>query len=240
MLFRSSWQTISEVRISLMPLWWHVGYIGGVRVKAVHDGERVAFCLEWSDPTRDAEITRQQGFSDGAAVQFTANPDPPLFAMGRAGQAVNIWHWKAAWEEDKKQFQDVGTAFPHMVAGPYYGAEKGWQSGPLEDTTYLPAANLNNPVASPHRTSVVEDAHAAGLGTFTPKTAERQNVQGVSRWKDGVWRLQLVRTMKVSDAKDISLAPGQRVSVAFAIWDGSAGDRNGQKSVSIWNTLTLE
>jgi hypothetical protein len=30
------------------------------------------------------------------------------------------------------------------------------------------------------------------------------------------------------------------VSVAFALWDGAARDRNGQKLVSIWHDLTLE
>jgi hypothetical protein len=30
------------------------------------------------------------------------------------------------------------------------------------------------------------------------------------------------------------------VSVAFAIWNGSAGDRDGKKSVTIWQELVLE
>ncbi len=236
----SAWNSVPELRLALMPLWWHEGYINAVRVKAVHDGQRLAFLLAWDDATRDVGGIRQQSFPDGAAAQLTANASPPLFAMGAAGKTVNIWHWKALWDEDQKQFQDVATAFPGMVADSYYGSEKGWQSGPLEDAQFRPADAARNPIASPHRTSTVEDANAAGFGSLASQAAEKQNVEGISRWKDGVWRLQLVRDMEASDAGDVPLRAERAVSVAFAVWDGSAGDRNGQKSVSIWNTLNLE
>jgi len=234
------WATVAEVRVPLMPLWWHDGHVDAVRVKAVHDGHRLAFLFEWNDSTQNVEGIRQRSFPDGAAVQLTANASPPLFAMGAPGKAVNIWHWKALWDEDRKNFQDVGTIFPRMAADGYYGSQKGWQSEPMQDTTFRPADAAHNLIASPHRTSVVENGNAVGLGTFASRAAEKQNVQGVSRWKDGVWRLELLRNIQASGAEDIPLRPGQRVSVAFAIWDGSAGDRNGQKSVSIWNTLTLK
>ena len=32
---------------------------------------------------------------------------------------------------------------------------------------------------------------------------------------------------------------GAAVPVAFAVWDGSAGDRDGKKSVTIWQDLKL-
>lgn len=236
----ASWQSVAEVRVPLMPLWWHEGYIDAVRVKAVHDGQRVAFRLEWDDATRDAGGIRQQNFPDGAAVQLTASPSPPLFAMGATGEVVNIWHWKALWSEDQKQFRDVATVFPGMVVDAYFGSQKGWHSGPREDSKFLPAVELGNLFASPKRSSAVEDANAAGLGTITSQAADKQNVHGLSRWGDGIWRLQLSREMTAADAGDVPLRPQEAVSVAFAIWNGSAGDRNGQKCVSIWNTLVLE
>lgn len=236
----AAWEAVPELRLALMPLWWHEGYIDAVRVKAVHDGHRLAFRLEWEDATRDVEGIRQQSFPDGAALQLSASASPPLLAMGATGETVNIWHWKALWDEDRKQFQDVGTAFPGMVADSYYGSDKGWQSGPLEDARFRPAAEADNLIASPHRTSAIEDANAAGFGTITSQASDRQNVEGASHWKDGVWRLQLVRDMEASDAGDVPLRPRTPLSVAFALWDGSAGDRNGQKSVTMWNTLILE
>ena len=38
----------------------------------------------------------------------------------------------------------------------------------------------------------------------------------------------------------LTIKPGDHLSVAFAIWDGQARDRNGQKMVSIWHDLRLE
>lgn len=236
----SAWENFPSVRVALMPLWWHKGYIQTVRVQAVNDGRRVAFLLEWDDATRDAQGLHQQSFPDGAAVQLTASSEPPLFAMGQAGEPVNIWHWKALWSEDQKAFQDVDTVYPNMVTDAYYGSEKGWHAGPLGDTTYRPAAAARNPIASSERKVAVEDANAAGFGTLTSQVPNEQNLQGSAYWEDGVWRLRLVRELNSPDAEDVSLRPGEKLSIAFAIWDGSAGDRNGQKSVSIWNTLILE
>jgi hypothetical protein len=39
---------------------------------------------------------------------------------------------------------------------------------------------------------------------------------------------------------EVELSPGARVPVAFAVWNGSAGDRDGKKSVTIWQELVLE
>lgn len=236
----ATWQSVPEVRVPLMPLWWNEQYVDAVRVKAVHDGQRLAFHLAWDDSSQDVQGVRQRTFPDGAAVQLTANLAPPLFAMGSPGEPVNIWHWKALWSKDSQQFQDVGTAFPAMTADAYYGVEKGWRSGPREDAQFLPAEAVHNMIASPHRPSIIEDANAAGLGTVTSQAAEKQNVEGMSHYENGVWRLQLVRALQTADTEDVPLRPGKRGSVAFAVWNGSTGDRNGQKSVSIWNTLILE
>ena len=37
----------------------------------------------------------------------------------------------------------------------------------------------------------------------------------------------------------ISLEPGDTALVSFAVWDGSAGDRDGKKSVTIWQELYI-
>jgi DMSO reductase family type II enzyme heme b subunit len=37
----------------------------------------------------------------------------------------------------------------------------------------------------------------------------------------------------------VALQPGSTVPVAFAVWNGSAGDRDGKKSVTIWQDLKL-
>jgi cytochrome c oxidase cbb3-type subunit 2 len=98
------WKTVPEVRIPLMPLWWHDNYLDGLKVRGLYDGERLAIRLEWRDATRDVEGVSPQHFPDGAAVQLAGSESPPLFAMGGDGEAVSLWHWKALWSEDQKRF----------------------------------------------------------------------------------------------------------------------------------------
>ena len=38
----------------------------------------------------------------------------------------------------------------------------------------------------------------------------------------------------------VALEPGARASVAFAVWNGSKRDRDGQKSFTIWHDLEIE
>jgi mono/diheme cytochrome c family protein len=232
-----AWDSATETRVALMPLWWHDGYLDAVRVRAVHDGQRVAFRLEWNDPTHDVGGVQISRFSDGAGIELTDQESPPLFAMGAAKEVVNIWHWKALWDEDRKAFQDVAQAFPNMVGGEYFSPERGWNAGALDNSPFIPALNLNNPVARPRQSSI-EEANAVGFGTYTAQAPEEQNVEGASSWKDGAWRVTFARSLKGGSNKDVTF--GDKVSAAFAVWDGSVSDRNGQKSVSIWNTLVLE
>jgi DMSO reductase family type II enzyme heme b subunit len=67
-----------------------------------------------------------------------------------------------------------------------------------------------------------------------------QVVQTKGQYQDGRWTVVLRRPLNVNAQAGITLAPGSRYSVAFAVWDGAARDRNGQKLVSIWQDLQLE
>jgi hypothetical protein len=234
-----TWDSLPDVRLPLMPLWWIKGYIAEAFVKVAHDGQRVAFRLQWKDVTRDVGGIQIKSFSDGAAIQFAAGPNPPLFAMGAAGEVVYFWHWKALWDEDRKGFQDVAHAYPNMLSSEYLGGQKGWGANPLEGGPFLPARELANAVARP-RTTSVEEANAAGFGSYTAQAPKNQNVDGASSWRDGVWRVAFVRDLKAASRDDLALSPGGSISVAFAVWNGSANERNGQKTVSVWNTLKLE
>jgi DMSO reductase family type II enzyme heme b subunit len=51
----------------------------------------------------------------------------------------------------------------------------------------------------------------------------------------------MTRTLGTKSANDgISLAAGDQASVAFAVWDGAAQERDGKKLVTIWQDLVLE
>ena len=67
-----------------------------VKVRALHDGNQVAFLLEYADPTEDPD--------DAAALEFMVGDKKAHFAHGQPmmqveGGPVNIWYWK---NKDKK------------------------------------------------------------------------------------------------------------------------------------------
>jgi DMSO reductase family type II enzyme heme b subunit len=62
-----------------------------IKVRALHDGNQVAFLLEYADPTEDPD--------DAAALEFMVGDKKAHFAHGQPmaqveGGPVNIWFWK--------------------------------------------------------------------------------------------------------------------------------------------------
>ena len=80
----------------------------------------------------------------------------------------------------------------------------------------------------------------ADLGSTTLRPKSSQLVVSKGQWRDGTWSVVLRRPLLVESEAGIALEPGQRRSIAFAVWDGAVNDRNGQKLVSIWHDLELE
>ena len=214
-----------------------------VTVRALHNGTRVAFRVEWADATEDRRMVRVDEFRDAVAIQFALAEGQPFFCMGQAGGLVNIWHWKADWEADLAGYQDMESAYPNMAVDVYPATEA--QPGDLAtvdqyDPAFLTALAAGNLFASPERTSSVEDLTAGGFGTITAQGADGQNVHGNGVWRDGQWRVVFDRALESDEADDMTFKLGQVASIAFAAWDGSNGERNGQKATSNWYSFQLE
>ncbi len=240
-----SWKKISASYIPLLPLWWRRDRIEGVFVKAVHNGRKVSIQLSWVDNTEDRSVMRTQDFHDGAAIQLSAEERPPFFAMGAKGGVVNIWHWKADWEVE----QSIDRKYPNMVSDHYqyrtdsvFGEHDKTIKTPItkHDPLFLTGWGAGNPFSNPDRKTPIEDLNAGGLGTLTSQARNGQQVRGSGKWYKGFWRVTFTRELSAKDDGDVTLSSGGSVSVAFAVWNGSQMDRNGQKSVTIWHRLQLE
>ena len=72
-----------------------IGAVEVVQVAAIHDGERIAFRLEWNDPTENREITDTPDFPDGCGILLPTVQFAPMAVMGAVGMAVNAWYWRA-------------------------------------------------------------------------------------------------------------------------------------------------
>jgi hypothetical protein len=238
---------VEPVNLHLMPLWWRPERPEELTVKAVHDGKDLAMLLVWPDSTDDHTAIRPQDFRDAAAVEFSLQPDPPFFAMGQAGQKVNLWMWKSEREADMQPaFQELDKIYPNLGIDSYPNLLRSPLEQPTRhaltldsDPTFVTAWGAGNIVADPTRKSSAEDLSAGGFGTLRARPREDQTVDSVGVHSTGSYRVVFRRALSGRGPDAVSLAPGGRVPVAFAVWNGSAGDRDGKKSVTIWQELAL-
>jgi len=235
------WGRAEPVGLALMPLWWRDDRPETVNVQALHDGEHLAVRLSWSDATRNDLVLDQQGFSDGCAVQLSAGTDPPFFGMGDALGRVNIWHWHASWQRDLDEgAPSLGYLHRNAPSGQLAS------SGAPQDEVFATGAAAGNPVSQVGHRNPVEDLNAQGQGTLSSQPGLKHDAEGEGRWRPsldaatGEWSVVFLRAIRGAGEDDVVAQPGERVSIAFAVWDGAAGDRNGVKSVTIWHELQLE
>jgi mono/diheme cytochrome c family protein len=230
------WQTAAAVPIVVSPLWWREHLIPDLQVAAVHDGKTLAIRLSWRDVTRNDTVSRPEDFEDMVAVQLFKGSPEPFLGMGRENGNVDLWLWRASWQR-----RDVAQAGALLDDYPfdtpiYAGLVKDKGKAVPDFLTARAAKNLN---ADSDPTRSASNLVAKGFGSTTFRPKESQVVQASSDWRTGQWSVVLSRPLAVEAVDGVSFAPGDHVSAAFAIWDGAARDRNGQKLFSIWHDLTL-
>lgn len=242
------WRTTPAVNLHLMPLWWRNDRPEEITVRALHDGKDIVFQLVWADSTHDATAMRPQDFRDAAAIELSRTADPPFFAMGAVGQFVDIWMWKAERQADiEPAFQDLEKVYPNLGIDSYPNLLR----SPLEqphrhaltlqsDPTFVTAWGAGNIVADPTRASAAENLTAQGFGTLRARPPADQTVIAKGVYGTESYRVTFRRAMTSKGRAAVALRPGSIVPVAFAVWNGSAGDRDGKKSVTIWQELEIE
>ena len=242
------WRLAPPVNLHLMPLWWRSQRPEELTVRALHDGKELAVLLVWADSTHDHTAIRPQDFRDAAAVESSLTSNPPFFAMGENGKFVNIWMWKSERQADlEPAFQDLDKIYPNLGIDSYPNLLRSPEEQPLRnaltlesDKTFVTGWGAGNIVSDPQRKSPAEDLTAQGFGTLRarPRIDQKVHAKGVYRY--GAYRVIFSRTLKPTGKHAVRFRPGTTVPVAFAIWNGSAGDVDGKKSVTIWQDLRIE
>lgn len=77
--------------------------------------------------------------------------------------------------------------------------------------------------------NIVENLSAEGFGTLSP--SDSRYLKGIGRYKDGSWTVVLSRSLTPPAPKGITF--GKTMPVAFAVWDGGNGERDGFKAVTV-------
>lgn len=242
------WGRIIPTAIPMMQLYNDGRPPIEVEVRAAHNEREISIRLEWADSTPNRKILSSRDFGDAAAVQFSLREaDPPLFVMGSSDNIVNIWYWNAA---AGRKAPGIEAKYPGMAvddypfAGRVYPRKKMGHakiaSARATRGPFISAWAVGNPTSSPRLARSVMDLNAAGFGTLQPQGPKDQNLKSSARWWRGKWRVVFTRTLDSASKKDVRLLPGMIHPIAFAVWDGSRRDRNGQKSVTTWYKIRIE
>jgi len=193
------------------------GSVASVKAEAIHHQDRLYLRLSWADDTRDVTTTGVTDFADASAVELpsVASATVPSVCMGQAGAGVNIWHWRADRQPDLAALNPGDEP----VVDYYPSPSDLWYTARAAGNPY--AVVTDNPV---------QDLAAQSFGTIGP--TPEQPVQGMATYRDGEWAVVFSRPFASAGAEQPAFAVGDTTDVAFAVWDGSNGDRNGQKQVS--------
>jgi mono/diheme cytochrome c family protein len=244
------WAAAPAAALAVTPLSWRDYEEPDLAVSALHDGTSLAIRLTWHDRTRNTAAIRPQDFEDMAAVQLFKGSPEPFLGMGAAGKPVDLWLWNPGMEAPAGSFADMDSAYPNMAVDLYPFEQPG--AGPRahaperQPADFVTARRAGNLRSDPEHDWTASSLHAGGFGSATmrPRASQLVRAHGVYQGKEGSpdarWSVVLRRPLAVPPEGGIALAVGDRLSVAFALWDGAAHDRNGQKFVSIWHDLQLE
>lgn len=241
----SAW-TNPSIPIVISPLWWRDGADPDLHVQAIHDGQALAIRLTWRDASRNETTVRPQDFADMAAAELFQGDrtQEPFLGMGAHDGTVDLWLWNAAAQADRAAYADVDSTYPHMSIDVYPFEKTGDTTRPhateRQPKEFLSAWAAGNQRSDPTHVLPGSNLQARGFGSTTLQPRTSQLVVSQGQWRDGTWSVVLRRPLLVASEAGIPLEPGQRRSIAFAVWDGAARDRNGQKLVSIWHDLELE
>jgi mono/diheme cytochrome c family protein len=233
------WKNASSYSIPVSRLWQsdNINY-QMVDVQAVHNSKYIALKLEWEDHSRDQGTYRVQDFQDGAGIQFSIDSTKGFHGMGSKDHPTDIWYWKAEWQMrvDKKTDSDITLAYVNRVS------DSDVDTYPLlmNDITYLSGRDAGNINSESKKISPVENVVATGPQTVTSFPENAQTVMGKGTWDGNKWRIVFVRKLKPASKQKVDFEKVGLIPIAFAIWNGSERDRNGQKMVSTWYELELK
>lgn len=233
------WQQSRVHAIPLSRLWQKESdNLTVVMVRALYNRHLVAVRMEWTDHTKDTGTYRVQDFQDGAALQFSLTGEPGFHGMGSEEFPTNIWFWRSEWEIHRAEMASVNIerAYPNRASD----ADAGTYPGVINEQAFLPGRDAGSLLSLESVPVSVENANAVGPQTLVSRSLEDQSVTGRGVWDGTRWTVVFVRSLKTNSDDDVQFKTGGTYPVAFAVWNGSQGDRNGQKMVSTWYQLTLK
>jgi DMSO reductase family type II enzyme heme b subunit len=189
--------------------------VDAVTVHAYYGDTAIAFLLEWDDRFKDVEHAPGP---DAALGQFTY---PLLDLKARRSEKLR--------DAIRLQFPvaAAGGERPHFFLGSAGKPVALWHW----------QADLGEAGKNP----VVKEAADGFQKPIRIQPEGAQDVTGRGVWKDGRWRVVMVRPLVARDAaRDVAFEPGRLIPFAVQAWDGANGEKGLMMSLSSWAFVTLE
>ena len=213
-----AWESIPGRRVTLSKQTIAPPFGGGsvdtMTVEAVSNETHVGFRLTWPDSTRDESLAGPREYSDAAAIMVHDGSAPPI-TMGATGTPVNVWYWRAAWQFGENESSWTGDmyAYPH------------------QSNATKPGRAADNPLSRARYERLAQNYYARGFGSLSH--APEQPVHAEATRTDDGWSVVFWRARSTDGTHDAGFADGGDEYLAFAVWNGSAGEANGEKSLTM-------
>ncbi|MFQ5449620.1 MAG: c-type cytochrome [Nitrospinaceae bacterium] len=195
--------------------------VDNLEVKAVHNGEEIAFYLYWDDPSDDPILSTLTTVEESPAP-----PLPPEFQV-------------AEEEEDEEPETPEAQKFPDSIALQFPVTRD-----PDGKRPYFLNGDPEHPVNLWKWNSYPLQAlemNATGLKAWDLQPKETQELSSKVIYRFGRYHLVIKRKLHTRNKeKDIQFEPGQTIPIAFNVWDGSQGETGTKKAISSWFEMILE
>lgn len=192
----------------------------GLKVKAVRNGADIAFLLYWDDPHPDPILS--------TLTSVKESPAPPLPPELQVEE-----------EEEETPAETEPQEFPDSIAlqFPVNLSPDGEKPNFLNGDPNHPV-NLWQWSSHPMQASEI---NARGLDKWERQPEASQGVDSKVFYRYGRYYLVMKRKLTTDDvSNDIQFRAGEKIPIAFNVWDGSQGQTGSKKSVSSWFEMVLE
>ena len=217
-----AWRQAQTLRVPLTgqvlakPRWQNIS-VDLVEVQAIYNQEEIALRVVWDDPIRDVEHHEDLEVKTFENTYVKAFDEIPR-KTGTFRDAIAV--------QFPVKLRD-GARKPHFFRGD--------ASNPVN--LWMWKSDLQARGANP-----VGEYNAKGFRKpLTAQGEKDRQVRGGGDWKDGQWRVVMVRALKTEDVRrDIQFQEGRLMPMAFNAWDGSNGEHGLIMSLSAWSFIALE
>ncbi len=192
---------------------WQNHSVDLITVRSLYNDKSIAFLLEWGDRFKDTVHTEEAMPADDTYVKV----DPEK--KWKLRDAVEIQFPSRIPEGIDRPYFFLGEPRKPVVLWQWKADwnEKGDRKTPVEA---LKATGAGKPIVS--------------------LPAAAQEVVGKGVWKNGLWRVVMMRPRAAKDPNtDIAFEAGKLIPIAFHVWDGSSGERGLLCAISSWQLLVL-